>query len=136
MTLYVCQLYVPFQGEKQRMQIARLIYHKPRYAILDECSSAISTDMERRLYRIVKELNITYITIAHRPTLRAYHTRMLAIGDGKHGFTLSEIDTSLMASKVLAMAKASTVSDEEEASIRAHKAARDAPFSALEAVKP
>ena len=123
-------------GEKQRMQIARLIYHKPRYAILDECSSAISTDMERRLYRIVNELNITYITIAHRPTLRAYHTRMLAIGDGKHGFTLSEIDTSLMASKVLALAKASTVSDEEEASIRAHKATRDAAYSELKAVKP
>ena len=70
-----------------------------------------------------------------RPTLRAYHTRMLAIGDGKHGFTLSDIDTSLMASKVLAMAKASMVSDEEEASIRAHKASRDEPFSELKAVK-
>ena len=123
-------------GEKQRMQIARLIFHKPRYAILDECSSAISADMERRLYRIVNELNVTYITIAHRPTLRAYHTRMLAIGDGKHGFTLTEIDTSLMASKVLAMANASKVSDEEEASIRAHKAARDAPFTELNEVKP
>ena len=46
------------------MQIARLIYHRPRYAILDECSSAISTEMEQRLYRIVRELGITYITIA------------------------------------------------------------------------
>ena len=61
---------------------------------------------------------------------------MLAIGDGKHGFTLSEIDTSLMASKVLEMAKASTISDQEEASIRAHKAARDEPFSELREVKP
>ena len=60
---------------------------------------------------------------------------MLAIGDGKHGFTLSDIDTSLMASKVLAMAKASMVSDEEEASIRAHKASRDEPFSELKEVK-
>ena len=51
-------------GEKQRVQIARLIYHRPRYAILDECSSAISTEMEQRLYRIVRELGITYITIA------------------------------------------------------------------------
>jgi ABC-type uncharacterized transport system fused permease/ATPase subunit len=123
-------------GEKQRMQIARLIYHKPKYAILDECSSAISTEMEQRLYRIVIREKITYITIAHRPTLRAYHNRMLAIGDGKHGFTLTDIDRSQMAAKVLAMANASLVPDEVEAAIRAHKAKRDEPFSELKEVKP
>ena len=37
-------------GEKQRLAIARLIYHKPRYAILDECTSGVSSAMERRLY--------------------------------------------------------------------------------------
>ena len=31
-------------------QIARLIWHKPEYAILDECTSAVSTAMEERLY--------------------------------------------------------------------------------------
>eukprot|EP01051_Picozoa_sp_SAG22_P012762 SAG22_NODE_1357_length_4629_cov_10.880922_1_plen_744_part_10 len=123
-------------GEKQRMQIARLIYHRPKYAILDECSSAISTEMEQRLYRMVNDLKVTYVTIAHRPTLRAYHDRMLAIGDGSNGYTLTDIDRSLMTDKVLAMAKASVVSDEEEKSIRAHKAKRDAPFAALKEIKP
>jgi len=80
--------------------------------------------MEQRLYRIVLELKVTYITIAHRPTLRAYHNRMLAIGDGQHGFTLTDIDRSEMAAKVMAMAKASLVSDDEEKSIRNHKANR------------
>ena len=37
-------------GEKQRLAIARLIWHKPEYAILDECTSAVSTAMEERLY--------------------------------------------------------------------------------------
>jgi ABC-type uncharacterized transport system fused permease/ATPase subunit len=62
-------------GEKQRLAIARLVHHKPRYAILDECSSAISAEMERRLYRICQQNSITYITIAHRPALRVTHSR-------------------------------------------------------------
>jgi ABC-type glutathione transport system ATPase component len=46
-------------GEKQRLAIARLLHHKPRYAILDECSSAISAEMERRLYYRIRQMRIT-----------------------------------------------------------------------------
>jgi ABC-type uncharacterized transport system fused permease/ATPase subunit len=57
-------------GEKQRLAMARLIYHTPKFAILDECTSAVSGEMEDRLYKICKELKVTYITISHRPTLK------------------------------------------------------------------
>jgi ABC-type uncharacterized transport system fused permease/ATPase subunit len=101
-------------GEKQRLAIARLVHHRPKFAVLDECTSAVSSEMERRLYQICLENNITFVTISHRPALQAYHDQMLAIGDGKCGFTLTDIDRSAHAKATLAMAKASVIDKDTE----------------------
>jgi ABC-type uncharacterized transport system fused permease/ATPase subunit len=74
-------------GEQQRLGMARLMFHGPNYAVLDECTSGVSTDMERRFTDILKQLGCTCITISHRPTLVAFHDFVLAL-DGDGGWQL------------------------------------------------
>ncbi|KAI0431535.1 ABC transporter transmembrane region 2-domain-containing protein [Xylaria sp. FL1042] len=72
-------------GEKQRVGIARLLYHEPQYAIIDESTSAVSSDVEGLLYETCKERGITLITISTRASLKKYHTYNLALGLGDNG---------------------------------------------------
>ena len=80
-------------GETQRLAMARLFYHTPTYAILDECTSAVSSDMERMLYKICAEKAITCITISHRPALEEFHHTKLEL-NGRGTYTLEDIDES------------------------------------------
>ncbi|PSN67194.1 hypothetical protein BS50DRAFT_573936 [Corynespora cassiicola Philippines] len=72
-------------GEKQRVGIARLLYHEPRYAFIDEGTSAVSSDVEGLLYERAKAKGITLITISTRASLKRYHTYTLTLGMGDHG---------------------------------------------------
>ena len=65
------------RGEQQKLAMVRLFYHKPKYAILDECTSCISADSEQELYGRCAKNGITCITISHRPALEKYHTQRL-----------------------------------------------------------
>ncbi|KAI0895929.1 ABC transporter transmembrane region 2-domain-containing protein [Annulohypoxylon nitens] len=72
-------------GEKQRVGIARLLYHEPQYAVIDEGTSAVSSDVEGLLYETCKERGITLITISTRASLKKYHTFNLSLGGGDNG---------------------------------------------------
>ena len=64
-------------GEKQRLALARLLFHRPRFAVLDEATSAVSADGEADLYAAVIDAGITVLSIAHRPALKRFHSRVV-----------------------------------------------------------
>jgi len=72
-------------GEKQRIAMARLFYHSPAFGILDECTSAVSVDVEGGIYENCKKRGITIFTVSHRPQLMHHHDFMLRLvgSDGK-----------------------------------------------------
>lgn len=79
-------------GERQRIGFARLYFHAPKFAVLDEATSAINPDEEQSLYAKVLERGTTVLSIAHRLELRKLHQLELAIaGDGSGAWTVTEL---------------------------------------------
>ncbi|CAK8685524.1 unnamed protein product [Clavelina lepadiformis] len=78
-------------GEKQRMAMARLFYHKPQFAILDECTSAVSVDVEGFMYQHCRQVGITLFTVSHRKSLWRHHEYYLHM-DGRGAYEFKRIE--------------------------------------------
>ena len=68
-------------GEQQRLAFARILINKPQYIILDEATSALDVENETVLYNQLQQLEATFVSVGHRPTLIQYHQKLLKLLD-------------------------------------------------------
>lgn len=78
-------------GAQQRLAMARLYYHQPKFAVLDECTSAVSPTMEQFMYKHAQDIGISLLSVAHRPALWHFHNRLLKF-DGKGNYFFGVLD--------------------------------------------
>ena len=74
-------------GEQQRLAFARALLHKPDWLFMDEATSALDEATEQEMYRLLSErlAHSTVISIAHRPSVGAFHTRKLTLSQSADG---------------------------------------------------
>nr|OQO27154.1 hypothetical protein B0A51_05149 [Rachicladosporium sp. CCFEE 5018]OQO28596.1 hypothetical protein B0A51_05415 [Rachicladosporium sp. CCFEE 5018] len=78
-------------GNQQRIAAARLFYHSPKYAILDECTSSVTAETEQIMYTEAKRRGITLMTVSHRRSLWRYHGYILQF-DGVGGYVFGRLE--------------------------------------------
>lgn len=83
-------------GEQQALGIARLLYSKPKYAVLDECLSAVSSDVQASVFEALAQRRIATIAIMHEVNQVAapYFMQELKLGEAvSTGCTLRQLQT-------------------------------------------
>ncbi len=97
-------------GQQQRVMLARALYRQPRLLVMDEGTSALDVNTERRINAELKRLSITRIIAAHRPETLAAADRVIGLQRGK----LREVEFNLRT----ADASCRTLTDTSEALLK------------------
>jgi putative ATP-binding cassette transporter len=87
-------------GEQQRVALARALLAKPDWLFLDEATASLDPEAEKELYHVLKARlpNTTLVSIAHRPSVAAFHEHRLELRrqEGKPG-ELAQTDMAAVA---------------------------------------
>ena len=67
-------------GQKQRVLLARALYKGPKILFLDEGTAHLDVDNERQINERLRRLDITRISVAHRPEMMSGTDATLRIG--------------------------------------------------------
>ena len=66
-------------GQKQRVMLARALYRRPRILFLDEGTAHLDVATEKHINESLKRLQMTRISVAHRPEISSGADRILGI---------------------------------------------------------
>jgi putative ATP-binding cassette transporter len=78
-------------GEQQRFGFARAYLSTAEFLFLDEATSAVDVETERKLYTELLTRPITLVSVGHRPSLLLFHERVLDLrADGTGAVMSSE----------------------------------------------
>eukprot|EP01062_Namystynia_karyoxenos_P020273 TRINITY_DN17690_c0_g1_i1.p1 TRINITY_DN17690_c0_g1~~TRINITY_DN17690_c0_g1_i1.p1 ORF type:complete len:664 (+),score=232.80 TRINITY_DN17690_c0_g1_i1:93-2084(+) len=69
-------------GQKQRLAWARMLYHRPRFAMVDEGTSAVAQDGIDLLHGAAKSRGITLFSVSHHPFVDRHHDAALKLSPG------------------------------------------------------
>ena len=70
-------------GQTQRLLLARALYKQPSILFMDEATSHLDIDNETKITEQIQKLNITRLTIAHRPDTINKSDKILQLHNGK-----------------------------------------------------
>jgi ATP-binding cassette, subfamily B, bacterial CvaB/MchF/RaxB len=70
-------------GQKQRVLLARALYRCPKILFLDEGTAHLDVENERQVNEHLRRLDITRISVAHRPEIAGGSDTVVRIGSAR-----------------------------------------------------
>ena len=68
------------KADSQRLGLARVLYHRPAFALLDEATDLVSAEDEAAFFDACAQHHITCLSVSNSPRMWAKHTHGLVIG--------------------------------------------------------